>query len=112
MPDVMTPHPFDIPFEKRAEELLCKAFGGMHHVYSLKKTDRFWTCIQSGDMSTWDSDILTKLVIGAHDLGVRVQLSNGGPRALKIFLHPREGRDGRLWQRHPTIEQAIAAWRT
>jgi len=98
-------------FEERAEALLSRVFGGMHHVYNLKKEARYWTCIHSGDCSTFDGDTLTRLVFAAHDYCIRVQLSNGGPRALQIMLHPRNGRTGSMYERHPTIEQSLERWK-
>ncbi len=102
------------PFETRAEQMLSCVFGGMHHVYSLKKTPGpypFWTCIHHGDFSTFDFDVLTKLVLAAHHYCVRASISNGGPRAVKIMLHPRKNRDGGFSERHPTMQQAIERFR-
>ena len=97
------------PFEVRAEAMLSHVFRGMHHVYSLKKFPRYWTCIHS-QLSTFDYDTLTRLVIGAHDYAIRVELNNGGPQAIKLMLHPRQ-REGIICQRHPTIEAAIQSFR-
>lgn len=96
-----------LPFEQRAESVLSFVFDGMHHVYDLKKHPIYWSCIHSGDMSTFDFDLLTRLVFAAHHYCVRASVGNGGPRALKIMLHPRSGRDGRFSQRHPTLMQAL-----
>ena len=98
-------------FEERAEAMLSRVFRGMHHVHGLKKQPRYWTCIHNGDASTFDFNILTCLVFGAHEYCLRVSISNGGPRSLKIEIHPRNGREGEIWNRHPTIEQALEAWK-
>jgi hypothetical protein len=103
-----------LPFEERAERLLCFVFGGMHHVYSLKKQPApypWWSMIHSGYVSTYDFDHLTRLVVAAHHYCVRVEITNGGPRALKIMLHPRHGRDGcTMSRRHPTLQQALESF--
>jgi hypothetical protein len=99
------------PFEDRAEQALSRVFRGMHHVYSLKKTPRYWTCIHSGDASTFDFNTLTRLVLAAHEYCVRIEVTNGGPRALKIWVHNRTCREGCINERHPTIEAAIDQWR-
>jgi hypothetical protein len=74
----------------------------------------------SRDLSTYDRDVLARLVILAHDACVRVEVSaelgKGGddeePHAvLRIAAHQRGARVGRMWDRHPTIEEAIAAVR-
>ncbi len=102
----------ELPVAERIQAVLASTFGGMHHVFSLKKINEggpreYWTMIHSGDLSTFDFDTLTRLVLWAHEFGVRVSLSNGGPRAIKIMLHARAKRDGSMFDRHPTIEQAI-----
>lgn len=103
-----------LPFEERAEALLSRVFGGMHHVHSLKKQpapNAYWTCIHSGDLATYDCDHLTMLILGAHEYMLRVSITNGGPRALKIWVFPRHGRDGcTMSRRHPDIQTAIATW--
>jgi len=98
------------PFDVRAEHLLATVFGGMHHVDRLKKTPRYWTCIQPGDFSTYDFDVLTRLVFAAHDNCCRVSISHGGPYCMKILVSDRK-RTGGVTERHPTIEQALANWR-
>lgn len=102
------------PFEERAEALLSRVFGGMHHVYSLKKfpgpSNAHWTCIHHGPISTFDFDQMTRLVFAAHELCLRVQVSNGGPHALKIWVHERTGRDGHGYERHPDITEALGMW--
>ena len=98
------------PFAERAEQLLSHVFGGMHHVYSLVKTDRYWTCIHSGDLATYDANYLTALVLAAHEYCLRVSISNGGPRALKIWVHDRKGRTGSMYERHPDIKTALETW--
>lgn len=60
-------------------------------------------------LSTWDDNRLTTLVILCHDECVRLEISPN-MRYLKLMFHPRQ-RDGRYFQRHPTIEGAIEAIR-
>lgn len=101
----------NLPAAERMQAVLASVFGGMHHVYSLKKANEgtqreYWTVIHSGDLATFDFDLMTALVIFAHDYGVRVSLQNGGPRALKIILHARAKRDSSMFDRHPTLEDA------
>lgn len=98
------------PFEERAEALLSRVFQGMHHVYSLKKEKRHWTCIHHGDLSSFDASYLTRLVLAAHEYCLRVWISGGGPRALKVWVGERINRDGDLYERHPTIETALENW--
>lgn len=94
-------------FQERAEAMLSRVFRGIHHVHNLKRGHGMWTCLHYGDLSTFDSDILTRLVLASHEYCIRASIQNGGPRTLKIILHPRTSRDGNYFDRHPTIEQAI-----
>ena len=64
--------------------------------------------LRSGEssMSTCDSDELTRIVVRAHRLRVRLCICpsfNG----LKLYLHPREA-DGDLMTRHPGLDDLIA----
>lgn len=98
------------PFPERAEALLSKVFRGMHHVNSLLKYDDRWTCVHYGGVSTYDFDEMTRLVFAAHEYCCRVEISQGGPRGLKIFVSDRN-RGGGNTERHPTIEEALDRWK-
>lgn len=98
------------PFEERAEVVLVCAFYGIHHAPYIKKTaGEFprWEVNHSGDLSTFDFDTLTRLVVASHDQCIRASIQHSGPRMVKIVLHNRQGREGNMCHRHPTIEQAI-----
>jgi len=72
-------------------------FSSTHHVEML------WDL----DLATYDFDALTQLVIRCHDACVRVSISPCNMRYLKIMFHPRVGREGLMYERHPTMEDAI-----
>ena len=83
------------------EEWAC----GAHH---LPRVHEFGAgvCINfHGDLSTFDGERLTRLVLLAHRDAVRIEIANGGPCAVKIIAHrrkpPFEG--ARYWQKHPTL---------
>ena len=59
--------------------------------------------------STYDSSGLTQLVLAAHELGVRADISPCGGNRLELQVHLRS-RNGTLFGRHPTLDGAIAAW--
>lgn len=58
------------------------------------------------NLSTYDFDFLTRIVVVAHDLCVRVSVLPSGPGRLKLRLFARK-RDGDLYTRHPTMEEAV-----
>ena len=96
------------PFAQRAESVLACVFMGIHHCPEIKKRfPEMWEVNTMGDLSTFDFDALTRLVISAHDNCVRASVRSSGPRMIKIVLHERKGREGNMSQRHPTLEQAI-----
>lgn len=90
-------------------ELLCEVFYGEHHVpdniYEFGRGIKVST--YSGQLSTFDFDYLTRLVVLAHDRCVRVEIGSSGPGRIALILHKRKGRGGDVYSRHPTIEQAI-----
>jgi hypothetical protein len=62
-------------------------------------------------LATVDSDGLTVLVVGAHELAIRVEIDPLAFHYLAITMHPRERQtDGMgIGRRHPSMEQALAA---
>lgn len=98
------------PFKERAEAMLARVFRGIHHVNSLKhESPTCCTCIHLGEISTFDFDELTRLVFGAHDFCLRVEIKQGGPNRLKIRVTDRT-REGLVYDRHPTLQEAREKW--
>lgn len=64
-----------------------------------------WLC--SGDLSTFDGDVLTQLVVRCHDACIRISIEACTPRYVRVVFHRRTGREGSLYERHPSIEDAI-----
>ena len=60
----------------------------------------------TGDLSTWDWDTLTNLVLYAHAYRVRVELSGAAPRYLRVSLHAREA-TGSTTERHPGLMELM-----
>lgn len=60
------------------------------------------------ELSTFDFDHLTRLVILAHDECVRVSIAPRTFRHLGISMWSGRSREGGMASRHPTIEQAVA----
>lgn len=104
------------PFPVRVHRLLNEAYRGIYHASKIHKfnegtTHEWWEINEIQDLSTCDFDLLTRLVIGAHDECIRMEVTASGPRRVKLLFHNRRGRDGRFCHRHPTIEQAIVNYR-
>lgn len=62
-------------------------------------------------MATFDFDALTRLVFAAHDRCARVSIEGSNFGRVRLVVYLRDGRDGRMHERHPTLEQAVAGWR-
>ncbi|QIG68671.1 hypothetical protein EVB67_021 [Rhizobium phage RHph_TM3_3_14B] len=105
-------------FNRRAIGLLCRGFGLGPWNIPVNWDRVKWgsEChtefVTSGHgLATWDFNRLTRLVIGAHDECIRVEISPRAFRYLSIEMWPRQGREGCMSVRHPTIEEAIASYR-
>lgn len=90
-------------------DLLCTVFHGEHHLPSRIYAYGGGIKCTAGHhrLSTFDFDYLTRLVVLAHDACVRVEIVGGGPGAVGLVLHKRQSRIGSMFDRHPTIEEAI-----
>jgi hypothetical protein len=62
--------------------------------------------VRDDRLSTYDFDGLTRLVLWAHEHCCRISIQACNPGRVRIVLHRRR-RDGEMWARHPTIEDAI-----
>ena len=97
--------------ERTLVELVCDAF--RCGPYDLR-----WTTLRTighsaqvactRDLSTWDGDALTRLVVGAHQRCCRVSVVPCNMNATRIMLWQRSCRSGRMADRHPTMGQALA----
>jgi len=103
----MTDDSANLVIEGRMERVLSFAYRGIHHVRKIKKQSATrWEVSMPDGISTFDFDTLTRLVIAAHKYAVRVSIHASGPRLVKIVLCARK-RQGDIYERHPTIEEAI-----
>ena len=90
--------------------MICDLVGGEHHLCGkVKECGPNGIQINSSNYgwSTYDFNLLTNAVIMAHDRMIRFEISPSGPGLLKFSLHKRKSREGRMHERHPTIEDAI-----
>ena len=97
--------------QRECAELVFKAIGGKYRfngnfyecgLSSLKITDRYM------ELSTFDSNTLTKLVFLAHDMCIKLNISSARNPGVTIFLHKRKGRDGTIHNRHPSLMEAYS----
>lgn len=103
----------DITKFEEAEHFFSTFFLGKHHIprSGIKPYGSGW-CVNCFDnLSTFDDDKLTRLVFLAHDMCFRASIRTGGPpNRIKIAIWKRGGRIGRMYERHPTISEALRMW--
>lgn len=100
-------------FGKRVASILDRVYRGIYHadhnaLFAADwSSDRYIVVWHNGELATYDLDLLTRLVYYAHEYSVRVAISAHGPRRIKLEFHPRK-RDGkRMFERHPSIDEAV-----
>lgn len=107
--------PIELPVEERYTRVINHAFGGRHHVKIKEENKLYIRLVSYRDLSTYDHDRLTALVIAAHTYGVRVEIVPCNMQYVSIYLHARDTREGSSqWSRHPTAldlaERATKHW--
>jgi len=103
---------------EQAVDFFSALYGGKHHIPGARYGDAKnvkvwgtgWSVSHYGDLSTYDFDMLTRLVLLAHDRCVRACIRQGGPGGVKVCISARD-REGGFSERHPTIEEALARFR-
>lgn len=99
------------PIHKKVDHFVSDVFGGAHHVAKLERKGHYYQCVPYGTLATYDDDRLTRVVIAAHKYGLRAEVDNYGMRGVKILLHNRASRTGRMWERHPTLDKVMETTR-
>jgi hypothetical protein len=94
-------------------QILGIVYGGLYHI-SAKLEKVKWDHeraieikISYPNLATFDFNNLTKLVILCHDACIRLEIEPNTFNSIRFWFHRREGREGSMSRRHPTIEQAI-----
>jgi hypothetical protein len=103
------------PLGERVAELLDDLFGGIYHLEGAELVDwandhHIEVRVAYKEWATFDSNLLTRLVFLAHDRCLRLSVSPRSHRALTLLFYPRQ-RGGRIDERHPTLEEAVAEHR-
>ena len=98
----------------KVADILGAAYRGIYHMPRGAIAKANWAdpnCVRvyvyDHDLATFDSDILTTLVVLCHDQCVRLAISGHNPHRARLEFSARKGRDGSSSTRHPTIESAI-----
>ena len=101
------------PLGEAVADLLGQVYLGIYHLptSSLRKVDWMndtWVSIAIlGPLCTVDGNGLTRLVVLAHDRLIRVEIDGAAPNYLRLTFHQRKSREGRLYDRCPTMVNHI-----
>jgi len=98
------------PDQKFCADMLAEWAGGYHHLPKVKKCSQGIEINHYGDLSTFDFDKLTRLVLLAHRDFVRIEITSSGPRMVKIMAHRRKPKEEGdcMWAHHPSLDDLIA----
>jgi hypothetical protein len=99
------------PLGEQVADLLGDLFVGLYHLEGAASLDwandhHIEVRVVHKDWASFDSNLLTKLIFLAHDRCLRVSLNPRSHHAMTLLFHQRK-REGGVWERHPTIEQAL-----
>lgn len=94
---------------EKVDVFISQVFGGVHRVHKVENKGNYFQVIPHGTLATFDDDKLTRVVIASHQLGLRAEVDNHGMRGIKILLHNRTTRIGRLYERHPSTGDLLRA---
>lgn len=92
--------------------ILTRLYNGMHHVPNTQIAKMDWTNKRflsfkvRDSMATYDYDMLTHLVLLAHEYCVRVEINSCNFHYFEIMFFNRINRRGKYYERHPTIKKA------
>lgn len=97
---------------KWALDFFSEYFLGAHHIPGGERRIQpfglgFAINYVPGNLSTFDFDGMTRLVFMSHRDCIRAEICGSGPGMVKLAIWQRENRAGRIYERHPTIEQAL-----
>lgn len=98
--------------KQEAIDFFSEFFFGEHHFPGeIKEWGYGWIIPAQNNLSTYDFNHLTRLVVMAHDKCIRVELVPKGMNRICIAIHKRI-REGDYYQRHPTMEDAVISIRS
>ena len=96
------------PEQIACKEMLAEWAGGYHHLPTVHEFGTGIAINWCQDLSTYDFDRLTYLVILAHRDAIRIDIASSGPRMVKIIAHKRRHKEDaserpRIWEWHPSL---------
>lgn len=99
--------------KQEAIEFFSALFNGEHHIpKSLKEFGYGWSVDMGNDFSTYDFNLMTKLVVLAHDRCIRATIQGKSKNTVTIGIHKRDrAKAGSMCEFHPELEDAVKSIR-
>lgn len=98
---------------EQATDFFAELYFGEHHIPSKIKQWGSGYCVEDfAGMSTFDFSVLSRFVVMCHDKCIRGEIRPSSPKSMKVIIHLRQGREGDISERHPTLEENIEKIRT
>lgn len=94
--------------------LIRDLFHGFHHVNNnFKRYGDSGIQLNTtyGSWASYDYDYLTVAIVLCHDRMIRLEIKPSGPGMLKLCLWKRHVREGKMNEKHPTMEDAVSSIR-
>lgn len=106
------------PFEARVMNILGIVGNGLYNAPIAKRIHwdysgpgRGVAVLWRTDLPTYDFDTLTGLVLLCHEARIRLSIDSCNPKYLRLCFWQRQAEGEMVYQRHPSIEQAIEKWK-
>lgn len=101
---------------EKAADFLGDVFLGLYHLPNRSLRRVKWDGDNEGieitlygPLCTYDDNVLTRMIVLAHDRLLRLEISGCGPNYIKLLIHQRTLRTGgRQFERMPTLEDHVA----
>lgn len=103
-------------FQKRVTDILGMVGGGIYNAplsFDNIRWEHGWNGVSAtwrDGLSTFDKGDLTLLVLLCHEARIRLEIDPAGPHRLRLSFWQRS-HEGGLSERHPSIDEAVAAFR-
>lgn len=92
--------------QEYCRKALSRWVGGDHHLPNVYEWGMGICISVHGDISTFDWDRLTYLLLIAHRYRIRIEISSSGPRAVRVIAHRRKA-EGTQSVRHPELTDLV-----
>jgi hypothetical protein len=103
------------PFGESVACLLGDLYRGIYHINDSAlfhkrvewHSNHHIEIVLGGVMASFDGNLLTRLVVLAHDRCIRVSVSAASPDYFRLLFHPRVRSSKLNTAKHPTLEEHI-----